>query len=242
VSKRVASLIIAIDGPAASGKSTTAKLVADRLGYTYINSGAMYRAVALRALREGVATDDEEGLARVAREASIDLGARGEGPILLDGEDVTDAVATEEVSLAASHVSTVSGVRRELVRQQRAIGHATDCVMEGRDIGTVVFPDADLKVFLTASLEERARRRRRQAAERSTAAAGEAPEEDEARLPDLIDAIRARDERDSTRRDSPLRKAADAVELDTTALTVEEQVDAVVRLAVARGAIDLGSA
>jgi cytidylate kinase len=235
-----------LDGPAASGKSTTARLAADRLGFTYIDSGAMYRAAALKAIRLAVDLKDHERLGRIAREAVIKLTDRGRGPILLDGEDVTQAIRAEEVSAAASVMSTVPEVRAALVAQQREIGRRESCVMEGRDIGTVVFPDADLKVYLVASIEERARRRHRQSAEQSR------PEplgENGSRAePDLTDAaevrelreiaagIAERDRRDSTREDSPLRKAQDAVELDTTRLTIEQQVDRVIELAVERGA------
>jgi len=231
----VGQLIIAIDGPAASGKSTTAKLVAARLAYTYIDSGAMYRAVALRAIRLGVSETDVEGLEQMAREAMIGLPEHDGDPVLLDGEDVSLEIRGERVTASASVVSTVPGVRRALVKQQRAIGHATDCVMEGRDIGTVVFPDADLKVFLTADLRERARRRLSEMRER-----GHRPDDsgrsDGELLAETMEDIRARDERDSSRDDSPLLRASDAVALDTTGLSIEQQVEEVVRLAIERGA------
>jgi CMP/dCMP kinase len=214
---RVESLIIAIDGPAASGKSTTARLVADRLGFTYIDSGAMYRAVALRALRLGSPLGDHERLGRIARESTIELTDGGRGPVMLDGEDVTNAIRSREVSDAASVMSTVPSVRRALVARQREIGRLADCVMEGRDIGTVVFPDADLKVYLVASLETRARRRM---LERS-----------EGGIEEQMRTIAERDRRDSTRTDSPLKKAEDAVEVDTTGLSIEQQVERVVELA-----------
>ncbi|MFH1864339.1 MAG: (d)CMP kinase [Candidatus Eisenbacteria bacterium] len=238
---RVTRLIIAVDGPAASGKSTTAKLVADRLGFTYIDSGAMYRAAALKAVRLSVSMDDNDRLGEVAREASIELTGRGRGPILLDGEDVTDAIRDDDVSVAASLMSTVPEVRRALVAQQREIGHRESCVMEGRDIGTVVFPDADLKVFLVASIEERARRRFEQSAtQREAAEAGGERDDAEQVLREIMENIAERDRRDSTRADSPLRKAEDAVEVDTTSMTIEQQVDSVVDLAVARGAVPPG--
>jgi cytidylate kinase len=225
-SARVRDLIIAIDGPAASGKSTTAKLVAERLGYTYIDSGAMYRAAALKALRLGVPMDDHAALGLVAACASIELDGGGRGPVLLDGEDVTEAIRAPEVTEASSTMSTVPAVRRALVEEQRRIGRSTDCVMEGRDIGTVVFPGADLKVFLVASLAERARRRFDELKAR-----GEAVD-----LADVAADIAERDRRDSTRTDSPLVRAGDAVEVDTTNLTIEEQVARVLALAVERGA------
>jgi cytidylate kinase len=171
--------------------------------------------------------DDTESLARIAEEAQIVLSGRGTGPVYLDGEDVSEAIRSPEVSNASSVMSTVPRVRRAMVRQQRKLGHSTDCVMEGRDIGTVVFPDADLKVFIVASIDERARRRLQDHEKRDEAFS----------LEDVIEEIRERDRRDSTRLDSPLVKAEDAVELDTTNLTVDEQVDAVIELACARGAL-----
>ncbi len=197
----------------------------------------MYRAAALKALRLAVDMADHERLGMVAREASIELADGGRGPILLDGEDVTLPIRAEDVSLAASVMSTVPEVRVALVEQQREIGRRESCVMEGRDIGTVVFPNADLKVYLVASLEERARRRyeqslKQEAAEaRGDAGSGTGPSIDE-----IATGIARRDERDATRADSPLRKADDAVEIDTTSLTVEQQVGRVIELAVARGA------
>lgn len=188
----------------------------------------MYRAAALKALRLGVSTDDHEALGRVAAEARIDLSGGGRGPLILEGEDVTEAVRAPEVTDASSIVSTVPAVRRALVEQQRAIGASTDCVMEGRDIGTVVFPDADLKVLLTASLEERARRRLAELRSRGG----------DADLARVTADIAERDRRDSTRADSPLRKADDAVEVDTTDLSIEEQVERVVELALERGAVE----
>jgi cytidylate kinase len=186
----------------------------------------MYRAAALKALRLGVPMDDGEALGRVAASARIELRARGRGPVYLDGEDVTEAIRAPEVTEASSTMSTVSAVRRALVREQRRIGRSNDCVMEGRDIGTVVFPDAELKVFLVASLEERARRR-----VADLGARGE-----DVDLASVTADIEERDRRDSTRTDSPLRRADDAVELDTTDLSIEEQVEHVLDLAVERGA------
>lgn len=236
----MASLIIAIDGPAASGKSTTAKLVADRLGYTYIDSGAMYRAAALRALRLGVSMEDHEALGRVAREALIELGPLGRGPVTLDGADVTVEIRAGDVTAAASIMSSVPEVRRALVARQREIGRSTDCVMEGRDIGTVVFPEADLKVFLVASLAERARRRYEQSVEQGHGApSGDATTRERA-LGQHASEIANRDRRDETRDDSPLRKAEDAIELDTTSLTIDQQVDTVIELALRRGVIERG--
>ncbi len=186
----------------------------------------MYRAGALAALRAGVPLDDPDGLTRLAESVEIELAGLGRGPVMLDGEDVTDAIRDPAVTRAASVMSTVPGVRRAMVAEQRRLGHTANCVMEGRDIGTVVFPDADLKVFLIATLDERTRRRLAELRR-----AGRASDESAVR-----EEISERDRRDSTRSDSPLLRAPDAVELDTTGLSIDEQVAEVVRLAVERGA------
>jgi CMP/dCMP kinase len=199
-------MVVAIDGPAGSGKSTVARAVARELGATYLDSGAMYRAVGLMTLRSGgVASEEAEGL-------EIELGER----VIANGEDVTGAIRAPEVSEAASKVATNPKVREALVRKQRELLAGGDWVVEGRDIGTVVAPDAAVKVFLTASPEERARRR---AAELGT---------------DVDTVLRdqaLRDAQDSTREASPLELAPGAVELDTTSLTVDEVVARIVELA-----------
>jgi cytidylate kinase len=186
----------------------------------------MYRAAALRALRLGVPPDDHRGLVRAARGGTIELEDRGMGRILLDGVDVTEAIRSPETSEAASRMSMISGVRRALVSQQRTIGCSGDSVVEGRDIGTVVFPYAELKIFITASPEERARRRLKELREQGV----------DDSFDDVFADILERDRRDSTRRDSPLRRANDAVVLDTTDMGIDEQVEEVVRLAIERGA------
>lgn len=223
---RTLGLIISIDGPAASGKSTTARLVAERLGYVYLDSGAMYRAAALRAIRLGVPMDDHDKLEDVARQARIELTDNGTGPIVLDGEDVTEAIRAPEVSRVASIMSAISGVRKALVAQQRRIGLCGDCVVEGRDIGTVVFPDAELKIYITASREERAKRRLIELGAGSSGLDLDAVMRD----------IEERDRRDSTRKDSPLIEPGDAIVIDTTDLGIDEQVEEVIRLAKERGA------
>ena len=194
-------MLVAIDGPAGAGKSTVARALADRLGFTYLDSGAMYRCVALLSL---AAPDDEPSV--LAQAARIELSER----VLLDGRDVTKEIRTPEVAEAASCVAADPGVREALVAKQRHLIAGGDWVAEGRDIGTVVAPDADLKVFLTASPAERARRR-----------AGELGADHGAVLAEQT----LRDERDSSRTHSPLQMAPDAVALDTTGLTLEQVVE-----------------
>ena len=212
------AIVIAIDGPAAAGKSTIARRLAARLGFTYIDSGAMYRALALWALRQKLDPSDMHRMEQLARAAGITLDGDG-ARVLLDGEDVTGAIRSPEVSKAASLVATVPGVRRAMVEKQRDIGAQNNVVMEGRDIGSVVFPNADLKIFLDAGAEERARRR---AAEVN----GD---------PDVISRqIRERDQRDRTRVEAPLTQAPDAVYVDSTDLSIEEVEEAILRLVRAR--------
>jgi cytidylate kinase len=206
-------LIIAIDGPSGAGKSTLGRRLARELGLLYVDTGAMYRAVALAAVQSNVSAHDAEGLTEVARRTRVELtGDPDHLQIKLDGRDVTSEIRTEQASRLASVVSTVAGVRRELVRRQREMGATgAGVVLDGRDIGTVVFPNADVKFFITARPEERARRRY---------------EQDHAKAPDLTYAetladINERDQRDSTRDDSPLRIAEDAIVIDTTELPVE---------------------
>lgn len=218
----VKKLVIAIDGPAASGKSTTAKLVAQRLGYLHIDTGAMYRAVTLKVLRSGVRPDDERALGRLVQSTHVELRNEGNDlQVFLDGEDVTRAIREPDVTNAVSAVSKVRQVREAMVREQRRMGRQGGIVLEGRDIGTVVFPDADVKIFLVADLEARTRRRRAELAEKGV----------ETDLEPLQEEIRERDRIDSTRSESPLRKAADAIEVDTSNLTIDQQVESVVRAA-----------
>ena len=204
--------IIAIDGPSGAGKSTLGRRLARELGLLYIDTGAMYRAVALAAAREGADPSDADGVAEVARRVSIRLeGDPDSLRVILDGRDVSEEIRGEGVGSAASVVSTIPAVRREMVRRQREMG-GVGVVLDGRDIGTVVFPSADVKFFLTAVPEERARRR---FDEERAKALGQSFEET------LAD-INERDRRDSTRDDSPLRAASDAVVIDTTELSIEE--------------------
>jgi CMP/dCMP kinase len=215
-------LIIAIDGPVGSGKSTVARRVAELLGYTHLDSGAMYRAVAWKALCEGIPLDSPERLAALASRARIDLISReGKQHVILDGEDITELIRTTEVSHAASVVAAIPGVRHPLVSEQRRAGKQGSVVMEGRDIGSVVFPHADLKIYLDASPEVRAERRWQELREK-----GEASD------PLIVLAnVRARDRRDRERETSPLVRAADAVTVDNTAMDAEETARVIVLLA-----------
>jgi cytidylate kinase len=209
-------MVIAIDGPAGAGKSSVARAVAERLGFTFLDSGAMYRCVALAALEAGVDPDDDAALGPLAEGLEIDLdGTR----VLLGGRDVSAGIRTPEVTAAASRVSVHSRVRAALVARQRALIEAGSFVAEGRDIGTVVSPEAPLKVFLTASDEERARRRAAQSGEAVAA---------------VLVAQRQRDARDREREHGALRPADDAIAVDTTGLALPEVVDRVVALAQER--------
>jgi len=208
-------LIVAIDGPSGSGKSTTAKLLADQLGYLYIDTGAMYRAVTFLALKENI-IDNNALVAELAKAADINLSfVNGKTSVAVNGEDVTEEIRSVEVNSKVSEISRIEAVREALVNKQRQLGNGgTGVVMEGRDIGTVVFPNADLKFFLTASIYERARRRAKEFEEKGKTVAVE----------EVKNNLMHRDKIDSTRDVSPLIKAADAIEIDTTDLTIEEQV------------------
>ncbi len=228
-------LTIAIDGPAGSGKSSVARLVAQKLGYNYLDSGAMYRALALNALQGGgIALSSEHELETLARDTHIEL--RPVPPTLhdpcihnqvfLDGVDVTQSIRTNEVAQAASRVATAPGVRKILVAEQQQAGAGGGVVMEGRDIGTVVFPNAELKIFLEATPEARAERRSKEHLEK-----GEPVDAAKA-----LEEIHQRDQRDTKRRVSPLVRAADAVLVDNTAMDVEETARLIVQLAREREA------
>ena len=216
-------IVVAIDGPAGAGKSTVARRVADRLGFIYINSGAMYRAVALWALRTGTGLDDMHRLEALARAAKIEFGI-GDGLVYLNGENVTEAIRTPEVSMAASKVSVVPGVRRALIPLQRGIAEESSVVMEGRDIGSVVFPDAKIKVYLDAKPGERARRRQHRMQDRGESANVEA----------VTASLQERDERDRTRQEAPLLQAPDAQLIDSTGLSLDEVEEKVLQLVRSR--------
>ena len=209
--------IIAIDGPSGAGKGTIARTLAQQLGYRHIDTGAMYRAVAWMAAHDGVALDDEAGVTSVARHAAIVVE---DGVVSIDGHDVTRAIRTPEMDKAAAAVARLARVREILVARQRGYGEGGGVVMEGRDIGTVVFPGADVKIYLDASEEERARRRANDAAHAGSQA-GQAA---------VAEAIKARDASDTTRKVSPLTIAPDATYIDTTAMPIDRVVATVLDL------------
>jgi cytidylate kinase len=214
----VRRLVVTIDGPAGSGKSTTARLVAARLGYTYLDTGAMYRAMTVKALKSGIDPRDEAGLAELARRTEIDVETHPDGTrVFLDGEDVTNDLRGPEVTRASSPVSAVRAVRKRMVELQRRVAAAGGIVAEGRDMGSVVFPRADVKIYLDANLGCRAARRKKEIEEAGKRVGLEIVEED----------LRARDIMDSSREHSPLVVPEGAVIVDTTDLTIEEQVDRV---------------
>lgn len=215
-------LVIAIDGPSGAGKSTIGRALAEALSYTYLDTGAMYRAVAVRALEKGIAIDDEVALAAAASSARITFDETGER-VLLDGLDVTDEIRTREATKMASAVAKIGAVRRELVRQQQELGRDGGVVLDGRDIGSVVFPNAEVKFYLDAAPEKRAKRR------------FDESQGQEASYEAILEDIRARDHQDMTREDSPLVRTEDAVYLDTSEMTPEEVTAHL--LTVARGRI-----
>lgn len=212
------TITIAIDGPAGAGKSTLARRLAARLGFLYIDTGAMYRAVALWARRLGVDWDDAARLEQLARESRIELAPGG--AVLLNGEDVSEAIRDPDISEGASRVSAIPGVRRALVDKQQQMGREASVVMEGRDIGTVVFPEAEVKIYLDATPEERTRRRLKDLAARGI----------QAEFGQVLAEIQRRDQRDSTRADSPLRQAPDAVYVDSTSMSEEQVEEALLKI------------
>ena len=210
-------VVIAIDGPAASGKGTIAAAVANELGFRYLDSGSLYRLVGLKALRNGIALDDETRLADAAATIEVEFD---HGGVTLDGSDATDDIRSESVSAAASQVAVYPAVRRALLSRQQAFRQSPGLVAEGRDMGTVVFPDAPVKVFVTATVEERAKRRHKQLIAKGISVTMEG----------LLRDIRERDARDASRAAAPLRPADDAVILDTTDLTIDAAIGAVLDL------------
>ena len=219
-------LIIAIDGPSGAGKSTVARLLARRLGYTYIDTGAMYRAIGWKARQEGVDPADEGALGRLSAAADIALSQdAGLQRVFVNGVDVTDAIRTPEMGMMASSVSKSPAVRARLLTLQRRLGERGGVVMDGRDIGTVVFPGAEVKVFLDASAEERGRRRHRELQDKGMAVD----------LGTITEEIRIRDQQDSSRVIAPLRRAPDALYVDTSVMSIDQVVEMLLAHVVRKG-------
>lgn len=215
-------ITIAIDGPAGSGKSTVAKLVADALGILYLDTGAMYRAITLKALRAGIVLTQEEALTNLAAQTVLEFKQTADGGyhLFMDGEDVSEQIRSDQVTKKVSVVAAVAGVRAVLVKQQQIIGHLGGVVMDGRDIGTVVLPQADLKIFLIASLEERAQRRWLELQAKGAAVTKHEIQED----------LKQRDAFDSGRPIAPMRPSADSVTIDSSGLSIQEVVARILSL------------
>ena len=216
------SLVIAIDGPAGAGKSTVARKLAERMGLDYVDSGATYRAAALRVLESNISPEDERAVSELIGRAAIEFKTTGsQSHVLVDGQDVSEKIRTPQVTLTAAKVSRLPEVRKKLITLQRSLAHGRGIVMEGRDIGTVVFPQARLKIFLKADPEERARRRLRDEEKRGRLAT----------LEQTAYEIGRRDQLDAERKISPLVPAADALEIDSTHLSADEVVERIMELA-----------
>ncbi|WP_457621783.1 (d)CMP kinase [Persephonella sp.] len=215
-------MIIAIDGPAGSGKSTVAKRLSNILGYTYIDTGAMYRAVAYKVKQEGINPDDADAVVSIMKKINIKLEPSDNGvKVFLDGEDVSSKIRTEEIGKIASKIARHSEVRKILVQKQREMGKkAKNAVIEGRDTGTVIFPDADLKIFMTASPEIRARRRWEELKNKGL----------DIDYNQILKEVKERDHLDQTRKDSPLRPAKDAIIIDTTNKSIDEVINQILEL------------
>jgi CMP/dCMP kinase len=214
-------MIVAIDGPAGAGKSTVAKALAQKLGFTYINTGAMYRAIGWKVLQQKIALEDTEKISKIANESLIELVG---DTVWMDGEEITAQIRTAEISSAASIVSAIPAVRRALVAQQQRLGRATNVVMEGRDIGTKVFPDAEAKIYLDASPETRAERRHREGIEKGI----------EASYQKILAEIIERDTRDTNREDSPLKQAAGSIYFDSSTYTPNEVIEQLIHFVTSK--------
>jgi cytidylate kinase len=219
--------IITIDGPSGSGKGTISRILAEQLGFHYLDSGALYRLLGLVAVRHGIEISINADLTQLAKNMDVSFQAKADGHniVLLEGEDVTDELRTEETGALASRVAENPRVRSALLERQHQFARLPGLVADGRDMGTKVFPEAQLKIFLTASIEERASRRYKQLLEKG----------ENVKLRALEEQVRSRDERDMNRETSPLAAAADAVEVDSSGLTIQEAVDSVRNLAILRG-------
>ena len=214
-------MIVAIDGPAASGKSTTAKMVAKELEMTYLDTGAMYRAVTLALLRSNIDLNDSDSVCQVVDELELDIYDEGSKTIVkLNGEDVSEVIRSMPVTESVSAVSAMKYVRKTMVKIQRNIGEKTNCVVEGRDIGTVVFPDAEFKIFMVADVNMRAERRFKEIYEMG----------ENRSFKDVLADLKRRDEKDSTRPHSPLQKADEAIEIDTSMLSIDQQVEKIINI------------
>ena len=209
---------IAIDGPSASGKSTIADIVAEKLNYTHLDTGAMYRAVAYECVNKNVSLEDEDTIVSLIKEMKLEMPA--DGSVILDGKDISEEIRTNEMSLAASDVSKLLGVRKALVAMQQNISKDGGYILDGRDIGTVVLTDAEVKIYMTASSEARAKRRYLQNLEKGI----------EGDYQQILEEIEKRDYQDTHRENSPLTKADDAIEIDTSDMTIEEVSDAVMTI------------
>ena len=215
------AFIVAIDGPAGAGKGTITKLVGEKLNLLNVDTGAMYRCIALKMARENIKLDELDRIEEILKNVDINLiNKDGNVNVFLDGEDVTNEIRTEEISKFVSPVSAIKIIRENMVKLQRKFGEEKDIIMEGRDIGTEVFPNADVKIYLDATPEERARRRVLQNQEKGI----------EGEYEEILKQIKIRDERDSTREISPLKRAEDAILVDSTNMTIEEVVEEVIRI------------
>ena len=213
-------MIIAIDGPAGSGKSTTAKIVAEKLGFLHINTGAMYRGIALQCLQQDINPNDTVKMEKILSKTVFQFGGKDGSHLYMNGKDISSEITSAEVTESVSRISAIPIVREKLVNCQRKMADGQDVVLEGRDIGTVVFPNAKFKFFLIADINERARRRMKEMESKGEIVT----------LEELTGGLAERDRKDSTRAHSPLKKVEDAVEIDTTGLSIEDQVNCIVEI------------